>query len=402
MPVTLDEIQTSVKGIDKRFSDELTPLTQRLAAMESDQKTVGEAVESFRQALKANRNEVYKAGSYRGFFPNEEMAKNFGMICLAAAGKGFAKDHVEKHGLLVKAMGEGSDAAGGNLVAPEYATSIIANVEQYGVLNRNAYVVPVGSSTQPWPKLTDGFQVYSPDEGTPLTASDLAFGKVTLKPFVWAVLCVFSESLEMDAIISLGDLIGREMTRALAKKTDNNGFNGDGTPAYFGVTGLISSLGAAGKVESVNTTVTIDYIDLCNLVGALPEQFDNNAGWYMHRTVWAKCVGIKDSNGDPIAQQLFLEGRLRRMLLGYPVDVSQVMKKASAVTAGDVFMLFGDLRASVMIGQRKALQIERNDQVKWLDLMVAIRGIIRQDIKIVEPGDATDAGGYVGLKLKST
>ena len=403
MPDIIEQIKENVDAIDKKFdgvNEKFAELENKLKERETFEKTMTEHLESIKTLVKEVQS-WKSAGKYEGVCPSAEHAKAIGMAALATFGTPFAKQWLESNDTLIKAMGEGSDPAGGYLVAPEYSATLLGRVSNFGVFRRNTFQIPMGSSKMYIPKRGNGFVVYNPAEGSPLTGSDATLGQTELSAELWGILAIFSKQLEEDAVIVLGEFITREMVRAFAQKEDDVAFNGDGTASYFGVTGLINSLGAAGTVESNQTDKTLKHIDFTNLCGTLPENADAEAKFYMHRTWFFQAMAATDSNGDPIVRDLLIDGVRKPTLMGYPVEITQKMPSVSATSATDVFILLGDLRLGSLLGQRSNVEFARSEDFKFAEVQSAIRTIVRQDIVVYDAGDASDAGAYVGLKLKS-
>lgn len=400
MSVTLDEIREMVKAVadkndevDKKFSD----LEQNAAEREAFEKTVTEQIEGVKTALKAEQLRLASA-TWKGFNPSPEHARALGTAAMAMAKKPWAIKAVQKEGALVKAMGESTDSTGGYLADVEYSRTLLERVAQYGAFRANATVMPMGSEKMYIPKRTGGLTVYNPSEGSPITESEATVGQVELDAELWGILVVFSKQLEEDAMIALGEFLAREMVRAFAKKEDTVGFTGDGTATYFGVTGVVEAIGAGGKIENDNTTKTVTFADLVDLMATLPQESDNeDTRFFMHRTWWAKCMNIVDTNDDPIVGTILYEGVPRQALLGYPVVLCNAMPSVSGTSNDDVFLVFGDLRGSAIIGERKGIEFAQSDHVKFAEVQSAMRAIVREDINIWDAGDASDPGGVVGL-----
>ena len=371
----------------------------------AEQKTLAEnfrlQIESLTAGLKAAHDRVYSRGPYRGLCGSHERAAALGMAVMALGGRKDAIDWLAKNTQHVKAMGETTPAAGGYVVAPEYSWDILRNVAEYGAFRANAMVMPMGSSKLLIPKRTGGFIVYNPAEGSPLTGSDPSLGQVELDAELWGILAIISYQLEQDAAPVLGEFIAQEMALAFAQKEDDVAFNGDGTPAYFGVTGLINALGAGGKVASTNTDKTIVFPDSTSLPEALPTWAHRAAKWYMHRAWYFRFINAKDSHGDPIARDILIRGVPAPTIQGYPVVWADVMPTPTATSATNVFALFGDIRRSAILGNRSNVQIDRSEHIRFVEMQTAIRAIIREDIAVYDGGTASAAGGYVGLYLKS-
>jgi HK97 family phage major capsid protein len=82
--------------------------------------------------------------------------------------------------------------------------------------------------------------------------------------------------------------------------------------------------------------------------------------------------------------------------LGYPVYFSHFMPTTTA--AATVAAFFGDFSMGAILGDRMGLRIARDDSVGFLRDVVTLKATARYDFKIYEPGTASAAGAYIGLK----
>jgi HK97 family phage major capsid protein len=96
-----------------------------------------------------------------------------------------------------------------------------------------------------------------------------------------------------------------------------------------------------------------------------------------------------------------IEGTSRKMFLGYPVVISQVMRKTAANSV--ICALFGDMALAASFGDRKGVMIATSEHAVIGGVSVferdeiAVRGIERFDFVAHSIGDATNAGPMVGL-----
>lgn len=77
--------------------------------------------------------------------------------------------------------------------------------------------------------------------------------------------------------------------------------------------------------------------------------------FFIHRTIFALFEGMEDQQGRPIATNPF--GPMGAMLLGYPVELSEVMPGESDDAADKGFVIFGNPRW-IYFGSRKGITAE--------------------------------------------
>lgn len=291
---------------------------------------------------------------------------------------------------------EGTDSAGGYLTPTPLSQAIIDVLQNAGVARQVSQIMPMTSDAMTIPKATGGVTVQYPGEATAITASDRTWGNVSLTAVKRATMSKISMELLADSVISVIDNLASDVGNALAVNQDNEFINGDGTGTYGGETGVISALGAAGKVTltSGNTSfANVALSDLNALHGLVPDKFANNLSWIVGRSMWASYIQklIYAAGGNTVSN---LEGGVRPQLFGYPVYVSDQMP---ADAAGKVAALFGNFAQGVIIGDRQGVDIAMSDSRYFDEDVMAVRSTVRYDINVHDAGDGSNAGAVVGL-----
>jgi HK97 family phage major capsid protein len=328
--------------------------------------------------------------AYNRCWPHEEQAKQFGEIVLAALGR--------------KDMTESVAEGGGYLVPEELLSRLIDLMGRYGKFRANTTVLPMTTDKVIVPEITSDLAVYAPGEGAEITKSDMTFGQVALLVKKLCCLTAFSTELEEDSVVAIGEIVGTSIARSIAKKEDLIGFMGDGTETYFGMTGICGALKAVDSdpaniagliVASGNAYSEITLGDFQKVVGILPEEFDEDAKWYMNKKFYYNVVW-------PLAQAAgvanifeILSDRKSRYLLGYEVEFVPSMPSTEANS--QICALLGDLRMGAYLGQRRSLKIDRSDQRYFEKDLIGIRGTERIDVNVYGVGDTSNPGPIVGL-----
>lgn len=361
----------------------------------------------------AKANALYRVAKPRCFkgADADQNAYNAGMFILALQARLNNQRHEqsEKHlssiGWDIKAAStEGTATAGGYLVPDPLSRSIIDIREEVGVARRLAKVWPMSSDTDSVPKRTGGLTVYAPGEGNTITTSDKAWGRVNLVAKKKAVAHQISKELSEDAIINVADDAVEEMAYALADNEDEMFINGDGTSTYFGVTGVLNAIGSAGVATAAtgnDTWPEISVTDIANWFGKLPGKFRRSGqlgivcSSNFYHTALLRILMAAGGNTAASLQSSIADAAF----LGYPVFFSDKMPTATA--ASTVSALFGNFRMSTMLGERGRISIGRSEEYAFLDDLTTLKATTRTDINVHEPGDSSNAGGYVALKTAS-
>lgn len=307
------------------------------------------------------------------------------------------------------AQTEGTDKAGGFLVPAPMSRAIITIRENVGVARRLCDIVPLSSNTEDVPKRTGGLTVYYPGEGNTVTTSDLTFGRVNLVAKKRAVANQISSELSDDALINMTDRSIDEMGYALADKEDEEFINGDGTSTYGGENGLLNVLGSSGVFTAPvgeSTWLLLSSVAMSQWKGTLKGKFFQrglmailcSSEFYFN--VFDRIAAAAGGN----TRQTLLEGGLFDLAdaqwSGIPCFFSDKMPNTTAVS--QVSALYGNFQRSCMLGDRTGVRIGMSMDYAFLDDVTTMLAVSRYDINIHEPGDDTDAGGFVGLKTAAT
>lgn len=379
---------------------------KRIKALEGDLEHAKKNLQIMGESMKA----MYRGGqpsatSSKLFWPNEDHARTFGMLVLSAAGK-MVNDPT---GVISKALSEGSNVGGGYSVPTEMMARIIDMLGSYGKFRANCPPVPMGSDKLIVPAIRSDCTVFCPGEGKEVPDSDLNFGQVVLSSKTFASLVVVSKELRDDSILAIGEIVARSITRSLAKKEDEIGFTGDGTAAYFGMTGITGVFKkmiedgktpaglATGSGTSWGNYVIEDFQDC---VSRLPEEYDETAAWYMSKKFFYDVIFnmfFQPGGFSSIFDVLSTLGvTSMKSPMGYPVRFVKSLPRITGV--GQIDCILGDLQAGAYLGERKQLTLDSSEHVLFKNYQTAIMGIERVDINIFGCGDETNPGPIVALR----
>lgn len=128
------------------------------------------------------------------------------------------------------------------LVPQEFSSRLKVLVETYGAFARNAYRMPMNSDLLTFPKQVGELDVYLLEEGVEGEKSSPRLVMVNLTAKEWGALTYYPITLGEDSAVLVGELVARSMARAFAKKSDEIGFNGDGSKDSFGILGIVPKL----------------------------------------------------------------------------------------------------------------------------------------------------------------
>lgn len=343
----------------------------------------------------------------------DERAYRFGMFCLGVYGKKQGLEFCLKQGIpLVAGTGdvqtktahENVNTSSGFLVPDEFQNDLIDLRERFGVFRRNAKVVPMAGDTRSDPRRLNGVSAYFVGESQAASTSDKTWDRVRLTAKKLMVLTKYSNELNEDAVLNIGDDLAGEIAYAFALKEDQCGFLGDGSPAYGGITGVIPRLRA---VDTANPTTAVGLVigsgtgyatkydaisltDFNKLVGQLPEYADvpGQAKFYCSKAFWGGVMQriATASGGNRVAE--ITDTPQRKSFLGYEVVVTQVMPRTPAVN--QICCLFGNLTLAARLGDRRQTTIQMSEHAlnAFEQDEVVVRGTERFDIVVHDVGEA--------------
>lgn len=305
------------------------------------------------------------------------------------------------------AMSEGSDSDGGFTVMPEFESTLIRLVNDYGVGRGKCRTVPMKTDTKTTNKRTGGLTAYAIGEIQAPTASSPTLGQVMLIAKKFGVYTLYSRDLDEDSAISIAQMVATELAYAFAYKEDACLFNGDGTSTYNGIVGIKESLAAGSTVTTISGNLkfgSLDLEDFINMQSALPSYAEKEGGpeWYIHKAGWAQSMQRLQANaGGNTGRDI--GGRFVPTFLGYPVNFVEVMNNTLTDQANaEGLCYFGNLKQAVIFGDRRGVTVDTSREVAFTTQQVAVLGTERFDINVHDNGTASAAGAVVMLKANSS
>lgn len=309
---------------------------------------------------------------------------------------------------IVKAAGETIGTGGGFLVPAELANAILDLRDSYGAFRRRARIVPMASDTASVPRRPGGTGAFFIGEnnsagGSNETGANVDNINLTAKKI--GSLIRISNEIEEDAIVDMVDFVANEIAFAFAATEDDCAFNGDGTSAFGRMRGIgtivLDGNHAKAKVTAAsghNTFLTIDGIDLSNLMSGVRASAIPNAAWLCSQTCFANtfCRLTAGGSGGYIETRE-VDGVLTPCYLGFPVILSAKMPLIAGSLNGKMMLAFGDMYAGSVLGQRRAITLARSED-RYMDQdQIGVLGTERFHANVHDVGDNTNFGSIAAL-----
>ena len=295
------------------------------------------------------------------------------------------------------AIDDNWNSGGGVLVPVEVAAVVLALLEQYGTIRREATSWPMNSDQLAVPRIVAAWTPKWLGQNVQVTTSVAGFDALTLSARKLAAASAVSSELIEDAE-AFGQAVILGLAEAFMQAEDDAGFNGDGTSTYGGVNGLANSLGAAGKYTSASGHVTygtLDHVDITGMMGLLPARALPNAKFYCSQTAFSTTF-TRLSAAE--WQRTRDHARTVPTYLGFPIVISQKLPLVTTSLANKAMLFFGDMKRAVAFGSRRELALRTITESSLTQLdQVFLMGTERVDIVCGDVGDANAAGAMVAL-----
>ncbi|MEU4150836.1 phage major capsid protein [Streptomyces sp. NPDC026659] len=268
--------------------------------------------------------------------------------------------------------------AGGNVVPTDFYTRLMAHlIETSAVLQTNPTVLNTtsGESVQV-PKTTAHSTAAIVTEAGTISASDPAFGQITLGAFKYGTLIQVSRELLTDAGVDLEGYLSMQAGRALGNAFGTHMVTGTGTAQPRGIV-TDATVGKTGATAG-GLIATDDLIDLQYSVIA-PYRASSSCYWIVKDATLATIRKFKGTDGQYIWQPSLVAGA-PDMLLGKPIvtdpNVAAVGSTAKSVVFGDMSQYFVRLAGGI--------RFERSDDFAFSSDLVTFRALLRADAALVD------------------
>jgi HK97 family phage major capsid protein len=239
-------------------------------------------------------------------------------------------------------------------------------------------------------------------EGATIPESQLQFDALTYSLKKLAILARCSSELFEDSAPDLAEFVATEVAYAFAATEDDCGFNGTGTLAYNGISGLGTAL--TGKKSAItatsghNTYLLLDNTDIATLMAGVMAAALPTARWYVSNVAYAQTFCRLAGVSGGLVSQILSDGTIRASYLGHPVEFSSKLPNSTSSLSGSAMIYFGDLRLSSAIVEHRSGTVIAASADRAMDAdQVLVRGTRRLDILNHDVGDAATYGPVAAL-----
>lgn len=260
-----------------------------------------------------------------------------------------------------KALAEGNDTDGGNLVPDEFRMTLIEHLLQTKSFRSFATIIPMSGKYLEMPKLTSDVKVYWGTENKAIATTTADFGNLTLTPFRLNAIIYSSRELFDDSAISIFEVLRRRFTARVADEEIKVFLTGNGTTQPKGI--------SQETLRSVSAASALTPDHITKAYYKLPEGYRSSATWVINSRVMEALENSKDNNGQYLYPSL--QGEVKT-LKGRPILVTDYQPSST--------ILFGDL-SYYYIGDRQQVTMDVTTEAgnTWEKYQVGLRLIERVD-----------------------
>jgi HK97 family phage major capsid protein len=195
---------------------------------------------------------------------------------------------------------------------------------------------------------------------------------------IGVLITVFNELL-MDSEIDVAGRILRKFQNAVNYRMDFCAFAADGTEdATNGeFTGLFEYAPVVTADAGHDSVAELEFTDFLKcLVGVQATVLTRAARWWLHPTMLARSLAIRDENGRPIWQTALENPNIKSVtgMLGYPATLVHAAPNTDG--ASKPVAAFGD-PDGFAVGVRQSFEFAVSDDFKFSEYKRAYRGIAR-------------------------
>jgi HK97 family phage major capsid protein len=305
------------------------------------------------------------------------------------------------HGVEARTMVEGVNSTGGFSVPDELSSTIIRNVETYGVAPTALQNFTMQSDVLSIPKRVSGVTGAWLGENSEFSYSDMTGTQVQLVAQKFGVATKVSNELWADGV-GIADLIASEHSLAIAKALDEATFIGDGTSSYGGHHGIAVKIATSAYTASVVTAAsgntgfeTLDKEDFLSVLAKCPRYALPGARWYISPAGYHAAMqrlDLAQGGNASVAQGFGLT------FMGYPVTLVHPMNSTLGADASKIKVLFGDLAMAGALGIRQGYAL-RVSQERFVELdQTLVSGVVRATANFHSLGSTSEVGPVIALK----
>ncbi|MBT2736159.1 phage major capsid protein [Bacillus sp. ISL-7] len=264
-------------------------------------------------------------------------------------------------------------ASNGSVIPTIIANKIIDKVRELSPIYTKTTIYNVGGDLQfPVYDYTQHTSSYA-TEFTDLTVSGGTFTNVKLTSFVIGSLAKVSRSLmnrsDFDVLSYIVNAVAKSIADFLEKEL------------IVGTAGKMTGVLSAPNGVQTATVATLVADDIIDLQMTVPEVYQAQSAFLMHKNTLKALRKLKDANGQYILNADVTQA-FGFSLLGKPVYISESMP--STIATGNKAIAYGDL-SGLYVKLSQNVEVQVLNELYAAQHAVGIAAFVEADSKIVEP-----------------
>lgn len=237
----------------------------------------------------------------------------------------------------------------GAIIPPEEFIAEVSRLEEeYGVASRFANVRRTTNNSLRGIKGGDDLELVKTSELGRKAKQEASYEQYNLSHLEYTGIVPVSDTLLEDSAINIwADLSGR-FARANVKKQDELVFvENDTADDVYGILNAVGTaqISVGSSFDAFNGKKGVDLLN--EMLYAVPSPSMANGRYFLHRTVLGRIQRMKDDQGRHIWQP-GIDGGVSGTIWGMPYTLVEAMPSVSEIQEGDPFLIFGDLRNTIL------------------------------------------------------
>lgn len=277
---------------------------------------------------------------------------------------------------ILKALSEGDDTAGGFLVPTEFQAEVVRYATEESIIRPRASVFSMARDILTLPKFDQssanfgGVELYWTAEKGDKTASQPAFGRITLNAKKLIGLCYSSDELLEDAAVNVANYLVSLFGEAIAYEEDYRFLRGTGMGQPLGIINT-SGINIIGR----NASSRIVLEDIVGMYVGHPAWADLNAVWITTKAGIGQLMRIgTESTGGISLWMMNLKDAIVPVIQGKRVLITE--KLPALGSQGDIILARLDY---YYIGDRGGLKVDSSIHTRFANDETAFRFVKRVD-----------------------
>ena len=217
------------------------------------------------------------------------------------------------------------------------------------------------------------------------------FRPIKLEAHKFGTLISFSQEALEDTGYNLENELLRQLAESYSMTLDELIVKGN---EEYGVQGL-NSFSTEDGVKEVTLPTQLTPEILTELYFALPIRYRNTATWVISDQTARVLTDMKFTDGKPVLVASYNGSPvgMQTTILGRPVIINEHIAELNATGTA---IYFGDLGRALIVGERKALSLQKSTEYGFANDEIAIKANMRLDIKKAL-GEAMVIGKAAGM-----